>query len=144
MNFATPTTEDRELEMATQLSQAIQTGAIRCWKANGDPIRAAVPLENLRNTVPYLTAAAGNAWLKSEGYLQEWVPAAKRQPQTGKTKRWTESEVKRLSEYRKTHTEPETAAYFGVSGPRVRYILAGYRAQIDKEQSNPFKGLGKR
>ena len=69
-------TADRELQIATELSLAIQTEGVQCWKENGDPIRGAVPLKNLLSLIPHLTVAEGNAWLKRKGYLQEWKPAA--------------------------------------------------------------------
>jgi hypothetical protein len=68
--------KDSELKMATELSQAIQTGALQCWQENGDPIRGAVLFEQIRRRAPHLTVAEGNAWLKRNGYLQEWQPAA--------------------------------------------------------------------
>ena len=67
-------TEDSELQMATELSQAIQTGTVQCWKENGDPIRGAILLENFRRQVPHLTVLEGNAWLKRNSYIQEWEP----------------------------------------------------------------------
>ena len=66
---------DSELQMATELNRAIQTGNVQCWKENGDPIRSAIPLENQRRQVPHLTVFEGNAWLKRNGYLHEWEPA---------------------------------------------------------------------
>jgi len=141
-------TEDSELQMATQLSRAIQTGAVNCWQVNGEPILGAVALENIRNQVPHLTVAEGNAWLNREGYLHEWTPAKDRQNKHGTNKRWTEDEVKRLAEYRKNHTEEQTAKHFGVTGTRVREILAKSRAQagtqIGSQKTNPFSGLGNR
>lgn len=68
--------EDSELKMATELSLAIQTGAVQCWQENGDPIRGAIPFDQIRRRAPHLTVAEGNAWLKSNGYLQEWKPVA--------------------------------------------------------------------
>ena len=140
--------ENSELEMATQLSRAIQTGAISCWKVNGEPIGGAVSLENIRNPVPHLTVAEGNAWLKRAGYLQEWAPAKDRSTKHGTNKRWTEDEVKRLAEYRKNHTETQTAKHFEVTGTRVREILAKARAQagtqIGSQKTTPFSGLGNR
>ncbi len=140
--------DNSELEMATQLSQAIQTGTVSCWTVSGAPIRSAVALENIRNPVPHLTVAEGNAWLKRAGYLQEWVPAKDRPTENGTNKRWTDDEVKRLAEYRKSHTEDETATHFGVSGKRVREILARARAQagtqVTSQKTTPFSGLGKR
>jgi hypothetical protein len=140
--------DNSELEMATRLSQAIQTGTVSCWKVSGEPIRGAVALENIRNPVPHLTVAEGNAWLKRAGYLQEWVPAKDRPTKHGTRKRWTEDEVKRLADYRQTHTEEQTAMHFGVSGARVRYILAKKKAQagtlIASQKTTPFSGLLKR
>ena len=69
-------TEDSQLQIATELSKAIQKGTVQCWQENGDPIRGAVPLENLLSLIPHLTVSEGNAWLKRKGYLQEWKPAA--------------------------------------------------------------------
>lgn len=141
-------TEESELRIATQLSQAIQTGAVNCWQVNGEPIRGAVALENMRKPVPLLTVTEGNAWLKRAGYLQEWAPAKDRSTKNGTKKRWTEDEVKRLAEYRKNHTEEQTAKHFGVTGKRVREILAKARAQavtqIAGQKTNPFARLGKR
>jgi len=68
--------KDSELKMATELSLAIQTGAVQCWQENGDPIRGAVPFDQIRRRAPHLTVLEGNAWLKRKGYLQEWKPAA--------------------------------------------------------------------
>jgi hypothetical protein len=68
--------EDSELKMSTELSLAIQTGAVRCWQENGDPIRGAVPLGQIRRRAPHLTVAEGNAWLTRNGFLQEWKPVA--------------------------------------------------------------------
>ena len=68
--------KDSELKMATELSLAIQTGTVQCWHENGDPIRGAVPFDQIRRRVPHLTVAEGNAWLKRNGYLQEWKPVA--------------------------------------------------------------------
>lgn len=68
--------KDREEKMATELSQAIQTGDLQCWQENGDPIRGAVPFDQIRRLSPHLTVAEGNAWLKRKGYLQEWKPVA--------------------------------------------------------------------
>jgi hypothetical protein len=140
--------ENSELEMATQLSRSIQTGAVSCWKVNGEPIRGAVALENIRNPVPHLTVAEGNAWLKRAGYIQEWAPAKDRSTKHGTNKRWTEDEVKRLAEYRKNHTEKQTAKHFEVTGTRVREILAKAKAQagtlIASQKTTYFSGLGKR
>lgn len=135
-----------ELEMATQLSQAIQTGTVSCWKISGEPIQGAVALENMRNPVPHLTVAEGNAWLKRTGYLQEWVPAKDHPPKNGTRKRWTEDEVKRLADYRKIHTEKQTAEHFEVSGTLVRGILAKAQAGtlIASQKTTPFSGLGKK
>ena len=141
-------TEDSELEMATQLSRAIQTGAVSCWNVNGEPIRGAVALENMRNPLPLLTVAEGNAWLKRAGYLHEWAPTKDHPNKHGTNKRWTEEKVKDLAKYRKTHNEEETAKHFGVSGTRVREILAKARAkagsQIASHKTTPFSGLSKR
>lgn len=141
-------TEESELQMATQLSQAIQTGAVNCWQVNGEPIRGEVALENIRNPVPHLTVAEGNAWLKRAGYLQEWAPATVRSTKNGTNKRWTEDEVKRLADYRKSHTAEETAKHFGVTPKRVREILAKARAQARTQTASQkttyFSGLGKR
>lgn len=68
--------KDSELKMATELSLAIQTGTVQCWQENGDPIRGAVPFDQIRRRAPHLTVTQGNAWLKSIGYLQEWEPVA--------------------------------------------------------------------
>ena len=67
-------TGDSELQIATELSKSIQTGTVQCWKENGDPIRGAVPLDQIRRRAPHLTVAEGNAWLKRKDYLQEWKP----------------------------------------------------------------------
>lgn len=140
--------DNTELEMATQLSRAIQTGTVSCWKANGEPLRGAVALENIRKPVPHLTVAEGNAWLKRAGYLQEWAPAKGRSTKHGTNIRWTEDEVTRLAEYRKNHTEGETAKHFEVSGTRVREILAKARTQAGtqtaRQETTPFTGLGKK
>lgn len=140
--------DNSELEMATQLSRAIQTGTVNCWKVNGEPIRGAVALENIRKSVPHLTVAEGNAWLKRAGYLQEWSPAKDCPTKHGTNKRWTEDEVKRLAEYRKNHTAEQTAKHFEVTGTRVREILAKARAQggtqTARQVTTPFSGLGKR
>lgn len=140
--------DNSELEMATQLSQAIQTGTVSCWKVSGEPIRGAVALENMRNPVPHLTVTEGNAWLKRAGYLLEWAPSKDRPTKNGTSKRWTEDEVKRLADYRQTHTEEQTAGHFEVSGTRVREILARARAQAGRlvvnQETTPFSGLGKR
>jgi hypothetical protein len=61
-------------QMADELCHDIQTGAIQCRDANGDPIRGAIPFEDLRRPVPLLTVDDGNAWLASRGYLQRWSP----------------------------------------------------------------------
>jgi len=137
-------TEDRELAMATEVNRAIQTKKIQCWSVNGDPIRGAVPLQNLRNPIPHLTVTEGNAWLKGNGYLQEWAPAEKKHTQNGTAIRWIESEMERLYAYRQTHTELQTAAYFGVSGPRVREILGKLKKQSATHKRTIFSGLGKR
>lgn len=140
--------EDRELKMSTELSLAIQTGAVRCWQENGDPIRGAVPLNQIRRRAPHLTVAEGNAWLKRTGYLEEWAPAKDRSTKHGTNKRWTENEVKRLAEYRKNHTEKQTAKHFEVTGTRVREILAKAKAQggtlSASQKATYFSGLGKR
>ena len=138
--------DSRAIEMATQLSRAIQTGTVKCWEINGDPIRGAVALENIRNPVPHLTVTEGNAWLEREGYLQKWVPAKDRAAKHGTNKRWTGDEVKRLAEYRESHTEDETAKHFGVSGKRVREILAKEKAKahIASQKTNPLSAWGKR
>lgn len=138
----------RELEMATKLSQAIQTGEVSCWHVDGTPIRGAVALENIRNITPHLTIAEGNAWLKRAGYLQDWTPAKDRHTKNGTRKRWNDEEVKRLSDYRSKHTEEETAKHFGVSNTRVREILAKARVQVSNQTANQkashFSGLGQR
>jgi len=67
-------TEDNQLQIATELNKAIQTSNVQCWQENGDPIRGAVPFDQIRRRAPHLTVAEGNAWLKRNGYLQEWVP----------------------------------------------------------------------
>ena len=67
-------TEGSELQIATELSQAIQKGTVQCWKENGEPIRGAVSFAMLRRLAPHLTVAEGNAWLKRNGYLHEWEP----------------------------------------------------------------------
>ena len=72
--FADALTEDSELQMATELSLAIQTGTVQCWKKNGDPIRGTVPFEKLRRLAPHLTVSEGDAWLKRNGYLHKWEP----------------------------------------------------------------------
>lgn len=133
-----------ELEMATQLNRAIQTGKIRCWQANGEPIRGAITLEKMRNPVPLLTVSEGNAWLKIEGYLQEWAPAEKRRAQNGTPKRWTEDAVEPLKKYRNKHTAAETAAHFDISESRVRSILAKEKkkTQTARQRMTPFSGLG--
>lgn len=69
-------TEDSQLQIATELSKAIQTSKVQCWQENGDPIRGAIPLEKIRQQAPHLTVAEGNSWLKRKGYLWEWKPAA--------------------------------------------------------------------
>ena len=69
-------TGDSELQIATELSKSIQKGTVQCWNENGDPIRGAVPLDQIRRRAPHLTVAEGNAWLKRNGYLQEWKPVA--------------------------------------------------------------------
>jgi hypothetical protein len=69
-------TEDSQLQIATELSKAIQTSNVQCWQENGDPIRGAVPFDQIRRRAPHLTVAEGNAWLKRNGYLQEWKPVA--------------------------------------------------------------------
>jgi hypothetical protein len=121
--------DSSELEMATQLNRAIQIGTIRCWKMNGDPIKGPVPQENMRNPVPHLTVTEGNAWLKRAGYLQDWAPAKDHLKKNGTRIRWTEDESKRLCEYRKNHTEKQTAEHFKVSGTRVREIMAKAKSQ---------------
>lgn len=68
--------KDSELKMATELNLAIQTGAVQCWQENGDPIRGAVPFDQIRRRAPHLTVVEGNAWLTRNGYLQEWKPVA--------------------------------------------------------------------
>ena len=68
-------TEGSELQIATELSQAIQKGTVQCWKENGEPIRGAVSFAMLRRLAPHLTVAEGNAWLKRNGYLHKWEPA---------------------------------------------------------------------
>jgi hypothetical protein len=67
-------TEDSKLKMATELSRAIQTGDIQCWKEDGEPILGAVSFEMLRRLAPHLTVVEGNAWLKRNGYLHKWEP----------------------------------------------------------------------
>ena len=64
----------------------------------------------------------------------------------GTTKRWTEDEVKRLADFRHTHTEEETAKHFRVSGSLVRAILAKARAETQSasQKTTLFSGLGKR
>ena len=138
--------EKSELEMATQLNRAIQSGNIRCWRANGEPIRGAINLENMRNPAPLLTVSEGNAWLKKEGYLQEWAPPEKKRTQTGTAKRWTEDAVEPLKKYRKTHNAAETAAHFDISESRMRSILAKEKkkTQTARRETTPFSGLGKR
>jgi len=69
-------TEESQLQLATELSKSIQTGTVQCWQENGDPIRGAVPFDQIRRRVPHLTVTEGNAWLKRKGYLQEWKPVA--------------------------------------------------------------------
>lgn len=138
--------EDRELEMATQLSLAIQTGKVQCWKANGDPIRGAIALKNFRNPLPHLTATEGNAWLKSNSYLEKWAPTetlVKKPHCNGTPKRWNEQAVKLLQEYRNMHTETETATHFGISGSRVRSILAKSKKESVGQKRNFFSGLEK-
>ena len=44
--------DQSELKMATELSEAIQTKGVQCWKENGDPIRGAVSFEMLRHLAP--------------------------------------------------------------------------------------------
>ena len=68
--------DDRQLQIATELSLAIQTEGVRCWQENGNPIRGAIPFDQIRRRAPHLTVSEGNAWLKSKGYLQEWKPVA--------------------------------------------------------------------
>lgn len=68
--------KDSELKMATELNLAIQTGVVQCWQENGDPIRDAVPFDQIRRRSPHLTVAEGNAWLRRNGYLQKWKPMA--------------------------------------------------------------------
>lgn len=68
--------KDSELKMATELNLAIQTGVVQCWQENGDPIRGAVPFDQIRRRSPHLTVEEGNAWLKRNGYLQKWKPMA--------------------------------------------------------------------
>ena len=67
-------TEDSQLQIATELSKSIQKGTVQCWKENGDPIRGAVPVDQIRRRAPHLTVAEGNAWLMRNEYLQKWVP----------------------------------------------------------------------
>ena len=138
--------DESKLEMATQLSLGIQTGKVNCWKVDGEPIRGAVALEKMRNPVPHLTVAEGNAWLKRAGYLHEWDPTKDRPTKNGTIKRWTEDEVKRLADFRHTHTEEETAKHFRVSGSLVRSILAKARAETQSasQKTTLFSGLGKR
>jgi len=69
-------TEESQLQIATELSKAIQTGTVQCWRENGDPIRGAVPFDQIMQRAPHLTVPEGNAWLKRNGYLQEWKPTA--------------------------------------------------------------------
>ena len=138
--------DSRAIEMATQLSRAIQTGTVKCWEINGDPIRGAVALENIRNRVPHLTVTEGNAWLEREGYLQKWVPAKDRAAKHGTNKRWTGDEVKRLAEYRESHSAAETAAHFKISESLIRSILAKEKkkTQTTRPKTTHFSGLGKR
>lgn len=74
--------EDSELQMATELNEAIQTGLVQCWSENGDPIRGPIPLEDQRRWVPHLTIAEGNAWLERQKYLQKWEPVVAVMPTT--------------------------------------------------------------
>jgi hypothetical protein len=74
--FAYDLENDRELKIATELNLAIQTGTVQCWKENGDPIRGAVHFDQIQRLAPQLTVVEGNAWLKRNGYLQEWRPVA--------------------------------------------------------------------
>jgi len=136
--------EDRELEIATKLSLAIQTGKVKCWKANGEPIRGAVTLENLRTPVPHLTAKEGNDWLKSKSYLENWTPAAKKLHRNGISQRWDDKNVKLLQKYRQTHTELETAEQFGISGSRVRQVLAKSKTNSFAQKNTFFSGLVKK
>jgi len=68
--------EESQLQIATELNLAIQMAAVQCWQENGDPIRGGVPFDQIRRRAPHLNVAEGNAWLKRNGYLQEWKPVA--------------------------------------------------------------------
>ena len=74
--LANDLTDESHILMATELSKAIQTGDVQCWRENGDPMRRAVPLDQHRRLIPHLTVTEGNAWLKRKNYLHEWKPAA--------------------------------------------------------------------
>ena len=62
-------------QIAEEISRDIQTGQIKCWNANGDPLRGGVPFEKLRICVPHLTTKEANEWLGRNGYLVRWTPS---------------------------------------------------------------------
>lgn len=62
----------------------------------------------------------------------------------GTSKRWTDTELKKLKDFRADHTEEQTALHFGVSGAYVRKKLAEFKLTCMPKPAHPFDGLGRR
>ena len=81
--------------------------------------------------------------------IESAAPAPDTQPQAepeatpakaGTAKRWTPEALAELKAYRGKHTEAETAKQFGVSGQRVRVLLAEGKS-TGKPKASPFSGM---
>ena len=65
-------------------------------------------------------------------------------PKYGTEKRWTDEELKRLEDFRSSHTEDETARHFERSGPLIRRKLREFKERKASPKTHPFSGLAKK
>lgn len=67
-----------------------------------------------------------------------------KKPKYGTEKRWTDEELKRLEDFRSSHTEAQTAEHFGVSGTTVRSKLRELKLKKTAPKTTPFSGICKK
>jgi len=61
-------------QIADDLCSDILSGKVGCWMKDYTPIRHKINLSELRKNPPQITVTVANNWLKSRGYLYEWIP----------------------------------------------------------------------
>ena len=81
-------------QIAEEINRDIQIGKIKCWNANGDPLRGGIPLAKQRISVPHLTTKETNEWLDRNGYLVQWAPSIEQKIPTTHTGKKTTDPTK--------------------------------------------------